>query len=331
MSIPVFIVGAGFSLAANGRYESSDKQFAKRYPLASDLGVECFGSSWNPAGDVEAAFAAAVRMGNRKPIENLVKLIQAADYYLGSVEAGDPDSVYGRLLQEFPGAQFVSFNYDSLLEQVLLRRKLWNPRDGFGVPVEIGDSHQAAAESADSRVQVVHLHGSVLLYAVEFSWQQKEPSDHILWMTQRDKPKFLFDPHNLGHCFSPFSRALPSLGYRSPEQRVIVPVHDKSEALREEYVRIVFTRACELVRASEQVIAVGYRFAECDRSSFEPLLRIVRTNQTPLWIVTPDARDIANRLGKLYPRLQVLPIPATFEQWAGTNFYQPQSAPSVAR
>ena len=313
----IFIVGAGFSLAANAQYASANQQIAIRYPLASDLGAECFGTFWNPAVGVEASFEAALQAGNREPITKLVKLIQAADYYLGSAEARDSDTVYGKLLLRFPGAQFISYNYDSLLEQILLQKGLWNPRDGFGVPVEIGsDSPQHESPSA---TLVIHLHGSVLLYPVGFSWQRTHYKNTLL-MTSRAEPKFVFDPNNLGYCFNPFTRVPPKLGHRNPEERVIVPVPDKRKALRDNYTQPVFARARALLNTADLIIAIGYRFAECDYSSFEPLLRSISGEQVPLWVVAPDAAEVARRLRKLYPYLQVRPLPATFQGWAEADF-----------
>lgn len=322
MGAPVFILGAGSSLAANCQYDSSHERFAKRYPLTSDLGVECFGSSWHQAGGVEAAFDAAILAGDREPIAKLVKLIQTADYYLGWAEAKDSRSIYGQLLRRFPDAQFVSFNYDSLLEQVLLQRGLWNPRDGFGVTVETGNS-PIESQRDPSKAIVLHLHGSVLLYPAEFSWDSQGLGDRTLWVKPRKEPKFLFDPDNLGHCFSPFSRAQPDLSYRHPEQRIIVPLPNKSKALRESYVQVVYARANQLLRTADQVIAVGYSFAECDRSSFQPLLQTVVQNEKPLWVVGPHANGISTTLLELYPPLLVNPVPATLEEWAESGFQGP--------
>ena len=63
----VFILGAGFSLAANAHHSPSNGECAKPYPLASDLGPQCFGPLWDPSSDVEAAFQAAVQAGDRTP------------------------------------------------------------------------------------------------------------------------------------------------------------------------------------------------------------------------------------------------------------------------
>ncbi len=319
MDMPTFIVGAGFSLAANAKYATPNKQLAKRYPLASALGVECFGSSWNKETDVESAFAAALQKGDYKPVAKLVELIQTADYYLGSAEAKDPDSVYCKFIERFPGAQFISFNYDSLLEQILLHKGLWNPGDGFGVHVETGKvPHKKGADK--SKTLVIHLHGTVLLYSVESSWKRTDPQDITHWRIPIEPPVFRFDPDSLGPCFISFKGALPDSEYRSPEYRVIAPVPDKSKGLRESYVEPLFTRACELLKSSEHVIAIGYRFAECDLSSFKPLLKTILAKDARLSVVTPDASDIESRLKKLYPSLRVNPVPVSFENWVKTGF-----------
>lgn len=322
METSVFIVGAGFSLAANHQYTFADREFAKRYPLAPDLGKECFGPSWKTGADVEAAFDKAIRENTLDPIAKLIKLIQTADYYLGSREATTPQSMYRRLLKRFPTAQFLSFNYDSLLEQVLLQLELWNPEDGFGVAVEVGGWPEPPKHKP-SRNPVLHLHGSVLLYAEEFSWDRRL-NDGTVLMEPMKEPQFKFDPDRLGHCFGTFGKAPLGLGYCKPEERIIVPIRNKKDALRESYVKVVYNRAHSLLQTALQVIAVGYRFAEYDSNSFDSLLRIVARTRKPLWLIAPDANEITRRLSKLYPPLVTKPVATTFEEWAEWGFTGPQ-------
>ena len=322
MAKSVFILGAGFSLAANRQYPQADSPLAKRYPLASELGSECFGASWNHSAAVEAAFEAAVRSGNREPIKRLVKLIQTADYHLGWPEAQDGRSSYARLIDRFIGAQFLSFNYDSLLEQVLLHRCLWNPHDGFGVPVETGAAPQNHPDISQS--QILHLHGSVLLYAVEFSVSQREAADNTLWMKSLKEPRFVFDPDNLGHCFAPFEREAPGLGYRHPDQRIIVPVPDKTQELMKPYVRAVYARAQALLGVADRAVSIGYRFAECDRASFDPLVLALVRGGKPLCVVDPHAGEIVAALRKRYAELDVTDVRLTFEEWSESGFRLPE-------
>ena len=43
---------------------------------------------------------------------------------------------YTLFLEKFPDSDFLTFNYDGLIEILLLHRQRWTPADGFGVPVQ---------------------------------------------------------------------------------------------------------------------------------------------------------------------------------------------------
>ena len=102
-----------------------------------------------------------------------------------------------------------------------------------------------------------------------------------------------------------------------------IPVPDKSQALLEPYVRAVYGRACEVLARAVQVIAIGYRFAECDRASFEPLLRILIEGGKPLCIVGPEAKGSSTALRRRYAGLNVTPVNLTFEAWSESDFRMP--------
>src|SRR5438552_11016007 len=117
-------------------------QFGKPYPLIGTLATECFGREI-ATDQIEQAFSTAIKDGHREPIDRLVSIIQHADHYVGWEEAKALDSPYSALLDHFEDAQFLSFNYDSLVELILLRRGEWFPQDGFGVSAEVGNSRVA--------------------------------------------------------------------------------------------------------------------------------------------------------------------------------------------
>jgi hypothetical protein len=63
----VIIVGAGFSLDAN-QFVSSHRTFTG---YVGQLARVCFDSHYDLSAGVEAAFTAAVRLGDHKPVERL--------------------------------------------------------------------------------------------------------------------------------------------------------------------------------------------------------------------------------------------------------------------
>jgi hypothetical protein len=316
----VFIVGAGFSLAANRQCVRDGARHGHRYPLVGDLAATCFGEDILP-DEVERAFASSIQRGLERPVDLLVHAIQAADYYVGSLEAQAQDSPYHRLLDTFPDSQFVSFNYDALLELLLIKRGAWRPSDGFGVRAEVGTGGSGSASLAPSRTLVLHLHGTTLLYAVEMDYQtQTRDQRSMTWMTPRRAPRFLFDPDALGYCFPHFARAEPEFGYRSPKQRIIAPVPNKKPALSAPFVAAVSARAVELIRSAARIIAVGYRFASCDRQSFDTLVTAAAEANVEIQIVSPDAADVARYLQSVRPDLRLSPTTATFEEWTRGGF-----------
>lgn len=118
-----------------------------------------------------------------------------------------------------------------------------------------------------SKVAVLHLHGSVLLYPEEFSFQPGELGDNSRSMTRKQEPEFLFDPRNLTNCFYPVKRACLDLDYKRPEERVIAPVPNKSSAIEESYVksyvRRVYSRAIKFFQhdfpqLSPRVVGEGH-------------------------------------------------------------------------
>ena len=69
--------------------------------------------------------------------------------------------------------------------------------------------------------------------------------------------------------FSPFRRRP---GDFDIEDRIIAPVTDKSEGLKQDFVRAAYRKACGFVRASGTVVAIGYSFNPHDQGSYRQLL-----------------------------------------------------------
>lgn len=224
-----------------------------------------------------------------------------------------------QLITAFPGAHFVSFNYDCLLELILLRLGLWIPLDGFGVPANASIDSIAAQSlpvASHSEVKVFHLHGSIYLYAAEAE-TYSVAGDPTLWFKERGAPEFRFDPDALGNLFLPFEAATQDLHFMLPAERLIIPVPDKSVDLAQRYTRVVYGAARNALRESNTVIAIGYSFSQHDRSSYLPILDAIEGNRNlTLKLVDPQAESVAEWLRIERPHLTVEPIPKTFARWA---------------
>lgn len=309
-------MGAGFCLDANRCSHVSDLP-GTGYPLAKHL-AGGFDNTYDLSHGIEQAFADARTRGDHRPVDALVDRIQQADYFLGGRIAELSESPYRRLIEAFPGAQFVSFNYDSLLELVLLRLGLWTPLDGFGVPAKASMDAIAAKNlpfASASEVRVFHLHGSIYLYAAEAE-TYSVPGDRTIWFQERATPEFRFDPDALSSLFLPFERSSQDLHFMLPGERVIIPVPDKSVDLAQRYVRIVYEAACDAVRQSSNVIAIGYSFSPHDRSSYIPLLDAIKEKAQPsITLVDPESESLAERLRIEHPKMTIKPIPTSFADW----------------
>ncbi|MDP2604121.1 MAG: hypothetical protein Q8S00_16230 [Deltaproteobacteria bacterium] len=325
----VFILGAGFCLDAN-RLANQSGAVSGAYPLACEMAA-CFGGRYDLSNGVEEAFLAARNQRDRGPGEQLVDLIQTADYFVGSRVATMKMSPYRDLVNKYPRATFLSFNYDCLLEQLLLLAQLWNPRDGFGAPANalvhpVAVDNIAVAPS--SSVHVLHLHGSIYLYPVEYETYTEGGRDPLLFR-QRGSPEFRFDPDALGHHFLPFERIPPDIHYMLPYERLILPVPDKSEDLAQRALQLVYTSATNAIRIVGAVIAIGYSFAPYDLSSYRPLLQALeQTDGQRLTVVDPNAHLIAERLHSEFPKLTIEPVRTTFSLWIDVQTQQAETAPS---
>lgn len=197
----VFLLGAGFSTAANPKASERDP-CAYRYPIVRDLAEVCFPSGYDLSRGIEYAFAAAQERADSGPIDRLIEMIQDADHNLGSHVARDLGSPFHKLLERFPGVDFLTFNYDCLVESLLLKRGVWNPVDGFGVRAE-ADTSLASPQlvSRSSSSCVLHLHGSLYIYPVEFLYEERAT---ITLLKRRFKPRYVFDPGELAASFLPY-------------------------------------------------------------------------------------------------------------------------------
>jgi hypothetical protein len=315
-SATVFLLGAGFNADA-----STEARTDARYPLSRDLAKACFGPNTLPMGcSIEDLFANAIRDHCSEPVRALSDLLIDADHDVGMrlrACAGNDDNVYLTFLRRFRSAIFLTFNYDSLVEMLLLSLNCWRPDDGYGMPVRVQLPLHPPPLPHRSESLVLHLHGSLMVYPQEFMIVEKS-NRSLAMLEHRAEPAFLFDPDTLVGEFFPFERVLPLTSFMYTDQRIIAPVLDKAPELRRVFVQNAYDRAAAALREATHIVAIGYRFGSYDRASYEPLLRATR--DAKLTIVSPEAMEIANRLSSEHRNLTWLPVPATFADWARAGF-----------
>ncbi len=319
-------MGAGFNLDANSLvppYQATNFAGQKYEILGHYPNMEKLASLIFPGETVtnfEARLAQAIEEVDKNRLAKFVDTLMDADHYIGGRLKGN--NIYQRFLRYCGPTTLLSFNYDAFLEIQLFKQDLWYPQDGFGVsayievPLNIEYSSKTKSTS-----KVLHLHGTYLLYSVDF--EISEPDMHNIGrVNPAAKPKYIFDPERLVHDFPPYVSPPVSYGYKQLQNRIIAPLPDKSTGLTEPYIQECYSKAIEEVRQSDYLVAIGYSFAKSDEKSYGPLLgtfRNRRGSDGKIVIIDPQAENIAIRLREEFPgRYQ--PIPLSFANWVEHNF-----------
>jgi hypothetical protein len=322
VSLPLFLLGAGFNADAAGEVASFGDAHGAQYPLVGDLWRICFDEA-TPAStaSIEDRFAVELSRRNYEPIKQLCHTLMHADYYLAATlsdrDTGAPNS-YSAFFEAFPSSRYLTFNYDSLPEIFLYRRSLWMPDDGFGIPVVVEREDEAPPVIPSSATRVVHLHGSMYVYERAVDYHAKQtPGDVCIELDPLHEPVFHFDPDRMGRIFWPIRRSR-TLGITEIHHRIIAPVPDKTSGLQAAFVQAAYSHASSAIIQANQVIVVGYSFNQHDRASYAPLVAAMARRQVT--IVAPDADDVVRHLSKEYPSVGWNPIPLRFGQWAARRF-----------
>jgi len=319
----VFILGAGFSIDAvsESGYSAGTlpaSGLPARYPLVADLLNICFKTDILPPGkSIEELFQDSIDKRNMEPLDALYSYIMELDYYITpSLRQGgrNYNNIYTTFLHDFPESPLITFNYDSIPEILLLAEQLWSPDDGYGLPVQTQKTpvRNGLPYNWTSLRPVLHLHGSLCVYSKTFYFEKQPGQDYPI-MQNHNEPIFLFDPDRLGHCFLPFERVPPGVPYTYPIERVIAPIPDKTEGLKEEFIKAVYKKAMEFLVSANQIIVIGYSFNPDDHTSYTQLLdKIVNK---PVFLIAPDARFIIDRLANHYPNIQWKANNMSFKEW----------------
>src|ERR1035441_2288997 len=316
--MPTFILGAGFN--ADAAEEAGRQQHDSGYPLVGDTLRLCFDLPEIPEGkSIEDLFSDALERRYYDPIRKLADRLRSADYYVARALAiAERANCYQRFFRAFPDSRFLTFNYDSPPETFLFCQGRWYPRDGYGVRVT-AHLPPGSEEFADkiSSALVLHLHGSLCIRTSEYEGRRKT-GETIAWLTERDEPRYAFDPSSISANFTPFDR---DVGADDVEDRIIAPVPDKSKGLKQVFIRDTYTKALAMVQDSDIVVVIGYSFNAHDRGSYQTLLDALRASKgRRLLVVSPDADTVVKAIRPGFPDLAIDPLKATFKQWVTASF-----------
>ena len=322
------LLGAGFNIDANHEAGPVNNpcygtKIDCGYPLVSDILQLSFGLTELPVGkSIEQLFSDAKKKHNIEPMERLVDRLMAADQYLALwLATSDKPNAYRRFFENFSDAHFLTFNYDSLPEIYLHRKERWYPEDGYGVPVTTDLKFgMSLPPSRVSTSFVLHLHGSACVFA-EDSAISGNPFDGKAQLVLRTEPLYAFDADAMSGCFPHYGRVSLRTGFVRPEDRVIAPVPDKSEDLKQRFVRATYARAVSLVRDIGTLASIGYSFNVLDKLSYGPILEALgQSRDRTLFLVSPVANRVRDRLSVEHPNIKIRSMEKTFRKWAADSF-----------
>lgn len=322
----IFLLGAGFNVDAASEAGFPNVSFPRanaHYPMIGDLLEPCFGiTALPPEKSIEDMFQDSFDRNDPKPFDVLCEKLMEADCYITPrIKRGGSHSrnVYTKFLEDYPESPLLTYNYDSLLEILLLANQTWCPTDGYGIQVHVTQRtiRKGKQPIKQSLRPVLHLHGSLCVYAVTFYIEESHGTGPNMLRFDRE-PQFLFNPEEIGNCFFPFEKVPPGLGYEHTPERVIAPIPNKAKRLNGAFIRSIYDRALIEIKNSNQIITIGYSFSPHDRSSYEVLLR--SCNGKKVLIVSPGSNKLVKRLNSEYPYIEWRAEPKSFKEWVLNDY-----------
>jgi hypothetical protein len=350
----LFLLGAGFNkdvrklvgTITGNSINDGEYEIEVEYPLLTDIQQKCFPNI--SIDKIEEAFSDSVKKNEFEPLKILYnELIGKADYYF-IPELRKRNNIYKDFIKKFQNSQFLTFNYDCLVESLLFNLKKWYPHDGYGLNLQVEINELLTSDdSADvdeifkpmqedlktnskklssdyllkqkTKNLVIHLHGSFYIYSCEAYLSPTSTTNNVIESELKlMEPEYYFDPDVVTMHFYPYGRVRPNEGYELPEKRVIAPIPDKAAKLNQPFITEMYKKAKQLI--ADNIIAIGYDFNKNDEGSYKPLLERLTQNNGYLYIICPNANKVAKRLQQQFSKITICAINSTFSEWGYNGF-----------
>lgn len=213
------------------------------------------------------------------------------------------------------GDVLITFNYDALLERVLLQQDKWFPSDGYGfqVPLQATGGDQLPINKESSAVTVLKLHGSIGWHAKGRSRAEDDSGSDIGPDESLDvehEAPIVLDPIFL-HYLGLTARDSRYERYLGPNRQVLIhPTFLKN--YESAAFAALWRRAAEALRNAAEVAVVGYSLPAEDSAA----LTLLQTNCDPgrVTIVNNSATD-CQRLRQLLAGASGPTQCLSFEKW----------------
>ena len=211
------------------------------------------------------------------------------------------------------GDKFISFNYDLIIEQMLWKRELWNPFEGYGFQFE----NPGNEKYQNSKTQVIKIHGSI-------NWRKPDILFHPNLELAIDHPfedKPLFDGLNIEKSI------YDKVKYRQYPlySHIILPTFMKTPQFNWEISLI--NDSLKYCKEAEEIYILGYSVPDADYIS--NLLFSEMNKNAKIYIVLWDnnaypnpAEDLRDKLIERYGfnKDNITHEHSKIEDWINNNY-----------
>lgn len=188
--------------------------------------------------------------------------------------------------------EFITFNYDLVLEKLLLKHGLWSPLDGY---INIGDFENEndylvlTQNKFISKVKIYKLHGSINWEASDYNLDFENKI--YISMDDIESQNFYLDI-NLGRETHKIS-AMPEIGYLGAHRPVFIPP-SYVKPFNNRQISQIWKSAILRIAQTHELVIIGYSFRSEDSNS--ALLISSLPNNSIIKIVDPNSQEIILRL-----------------------------------
>lgn len=206
-----------------------------------------------------------------------------------------------------PGDVIITFNYDLLIEQGLIKQNHWNPEDGYGIG-ELCESERLPEDLPATKVKLVKLHGSI-------NWSKGslfESIDVIVHAADFDNSNF-FEEVQVDSTHPPYHQRYPR------DSLIIMPTYLKLYDQSFE-VQLV-NSALEAARTADEVYIIGYSLPKADITA-NLIISQIRKDAKVFIVNKYHAKEIKKRLVEIYgfDKSRILQEESDIKTWIDNDF-----------
>jgi len=261
--------------------------------------------------DLQSCPIPYMREVNHFVLQNARQFIQHQIYDLmkpESYDAYDVTRMQKLMSLVSPGDAIVTFNYDLLIEQGLIKQNLWNPEDGYGIG-ELCESEQVLGDLPSTKVKLIKLHGSI-------NWSKGSQivvsPDVVIHTADFDNTNF-FEDVQVESMHPPYYQKYPR------NALIVMPTYLK--LFDQPFEVKLVNDALEAARTADEVYIIGYSLPKADITA-NLIISQVRKDAEVYIVNKYHAKEIKKRLVDIYgfDESNILQEESDIETWIDNDF-----------